>query len=1036
MNHAAQQSTAKAGRDHSARSATEYQHSDTYGIPARPPNPMPVAVTGIGCRFAGVHGPQALWAALREGRDLVSDTPPERFDTSAYRGRESLTGDPLLATEAGGFLDDVESFDANFFRISPREATRLDPHQRLFLETAWEAVEDAGIPLERLRGSRTGVYSAQLSIHYWQELRRAGICDLHTLVGAQIPGNMAGRLANILDLRGPTASIDSACSSTLLAVHMACQAIRAGDLDAAIVGGVNILEQAADTVALSSGSLIAPSGRCRFGDAAADGFVRSEGAAAVVLKPLARALADGDRVYGVIRGSAASNDGASQGQYLTPSVSGRGDMLRSAYAAAGMDPREVDYVEAHGAGTPTGDLAELAAMREVLGGLRTGQDRLLIGSVKTNIGHTETVSGLAGLIKTALCLQHGEIPATLHVRQPTPEFDWADSGLRLARERTPWPQTDHPRTAGVSSFGISGSNVHVIMTAPPEARPAPAADPAPAARILPVSARCPEALAGLAGAYAQRLYADDGGSGLTDLCYSAAVRRSHHGLRAVAVGADAGSMAAKLHALQQSARHAPKAFDDPLIVYVFPGLGAQWTGMARDLLAQCPAFAAALERYDAAIRAEAGWSVIELLQSDDPLTDVGLAQPAVWAFECALAEVWAGWGLAPDLAVGHSMGEIAAATFSGALSLADGTAVTCRRSALMRRAAGRGAMTAVQLPAAQARELAAQQGGYVCVAVHNGPNTSVLAGTAAALERIERELTARQVFWRRVNADVAAHCAAMDPLLDDLRTLLDGIAPADGRIPLQSTVHGRRGQGAEFDVEYWVDNLREPVLFEDAVRRVLAEADRPVLFVELTPHPLLAHAVQDSIDESGARAAVISTLRRTTPGLLGLLEALGQAYTHGANPDWAAVTGVGTFAPPPRYPWQRRRFRAADAAPNLPADLLPLAGGLSARPGPAPAGARGDSGVEQVEHIAAMVGAGAADVRTGLRAALAEVLALDPAELRSTIPVTDYGLDSVLAMDLRRRVQRRFGMVVPVKILLQGGTLDEAAAQAVPVAAV
>ncbi|HET9170532.1 MAG TPA: acyltransferase domain-containing protein [Actinospica sp.] len=998
---------------------------------------MPIAVVGIGCRYAGVRGPEALWDALCEGRDLVSDTPPARYEAAVYARRDSLTGDPLLATEAGGFLDDIESFDAGFFRISPREAARLDPHQRLFLETAVDAVEDAGIPLARLRGSRTGVYSSQLNVHYWEQLRRAGINDLHSLVGAQIPGNMPGRLAHVLDLRGPTVSIDAACSSTLLAVHMACQALRLGETEAAIVGGVNILAEPADTVALSSGALISQSGRCRFGDEAADGFVRSEASAAVVLKPLERALADGDRVYGVIRGSVATNDGASGGQFLTPSTAGRGEMLLGACLAAGVDLRDVDYVEAHGAGTPVGDLSELTAIAEVFGRPRGADGRVLVGSVKSNLGHTETVSGLSGLIKTVLALSHEEIPATLHVQRPTPEFAWRRSGLRLVRRHMPWPRTDHVPTAGVSSFGISGSNVHVVLTAPPDAAAVEApSGPAPAARILPVSAHCPDTLGDLAGAYARRLGAVEEPAAVADLCHSAAVRRTHHAFRSVAVGGDAASLAERLTRSRTLAR-TPRAFEDPRIVFVFPGLGGQWTGMARDLLAQCPEFAAAMARYDAAIRAEADWSVLDLLHSDDPLTDIGLAQPAVWAFECALAEVWEGWGLVPDLLIGHSMGEIAAATFSGALSLADGAAVICRRSALMRSTAGIGGMTAVQLPGTQAQRLAARHSADVCVAVHSSPGSAVLAGPVADLERIERELTERGVFWRRVNADVAAHCASMDPLLDDLRVQLDGLTAAEGRIPVQSTVDGERTHGG-FGIEYWVDNLREPVLFEPAVRRVLEEDRRPTLFVEFTPQRVLAHSLQDCIDEYGTPAAVVSTLRRAEPGLSGLLEALGQAYVHGADPDWEAVVGgTGRFASPPLYPWRRRRFRVADAEPNIPADLLPVVGGGAAT-APAPAAAVAVATIVQETAAAAAAGAppdgvrGEVDVRAGLRATLAEVLALDPAELEHGIPMTRYGLDSVMAMDLGRRVLRRYGVVVPVKILLQGGTLDEVAAQAAP----
>lgn len=1011
----------------------------------RRPPPIPIAVTGIGCRFAGVHGPRAFWAALREGRDLVSDVPPERFDTSSYTHRTFLDGEPLLASEAGGFLEDIDCFDAAFFRISPHEAPRLDPHQRIFLETAWEAIEDAGLVLDGLRGSRTGVYTSQLNVHYWEELHQTGVWDLHALTGAEGPGTLAGRLAHILDLRGTTVSVDATCAASLAATHLACQALRLREIDAAIVGGVNLLEQPTDSIALGSGSLIAASGRCRFGDEAADGFVRSEGAVVIVLKPLEHALADRDRIYAVIRGSAATNDGASGGQFFSPSVTGRGEALRRAYEAAGVDPRDVDYVEAHGAGTPTGDLTELAAMDEVLGRPRRNRRRVLIGSVKSNLGHTETVSGLAGLIKTALSLHYGQIPATLHVRKPTPEFDWNAAGLRLARRRTAWPKSDHPPTAGVSGFGISGSNVHVVLTAAPDS-PAGSVPRArgrrPTARLLPISARCPDALAELAGAHARRVQAAGTDAELADVCYSAAVRRTHHAFRTAAVATDPESTAEALLALQRISAHPPRAFDRPRIVFVFPGLGAQWTGMARELRAQCAPFAAALERYDAAIRAEAGWSVITLLHSDDPLTDVGLAQPAVWAVECALAEVWSSWGVRADLVIGHSMGEIAAAAFSGALSLADAAAVICRRSAIMRKAAGRGAMIVVQLSGADAQAVSERHGGRVSVAVRNGPSSTVLAGDPAVLESVERELDERGIFCRRVRADVAAHCAGMDPLLDELRALLPDVRAAHGRLPVISTVHGRTTSGADFGREYWVENLREPVRFADAVRTSLEQEPRPVLFVELTPHPLLAHAIQESIDESGAPAAVISSLRHGAAGLAGLLEALGQAYCRGADPDWEAVADCGVFTALPMYPWQRRRFRAADAVPNVPADLVPmrgrgaLQGADAATPRTAIRRPRASTAVGHAEAPHPAVPAHEqADARHALRTAIAEVLALNPAEVELSMPVTAYGLDSVMALDLSRRVLKSYGLIVPIRLLLQGGTLDDAAAAVLRAAA-
>jgi acyl transferase domain-containing protein len=615
---------------------------DTYAGPARergaPPaegvraEPFPIAVVGIGCRFPGAHGPREFWRLLSSGGDAVGEVPPERFDAAVYRTALDQDGEPLLSSAAGGFLERADAFDAEFFGISPYEAARMDPQQRLFLETAWEAVEDAGLAPSELAGSRTGVYVAQLTTHYWEELYRAGVWDVHAMVGAEIRGNLPARLSHALDLRGPAVSVDASCASALLAVHLACQGLRLGELDAAVVGATNLVTNPEDGVVLSRGTLLSPTGRCRFGDAAADGFVRSEGIAAIVLKPLERALADGDRVYSVILGGAASNDGASNELFITPSEAGQREKLEAAYAAAGVAPRDVDYVEAHGAGTRVGDRTELAALGAVLGAGRGGRGRLLVGSVKSNIGHTESSSGLAGLIKVSLALWHGEIPATLHVRRPNPEVDWSGGGLRLARRHTPWPRPGRRALAGVNSFGISGANVHLVLSGAPPQAAAPVQPPTQNTYVLPLSARSAGALTALQHSYLSLLEAPNADRTLSDLCHTAAVRRAHHRYRYAAVGDNAAALAEQVRAeaAAGAAEAAGPTLDTPLVVYVFPGLGAQWTGMARDLLAQCPPFARALRVYDAAVQAEAGWSVLDLLASDDPLTDVGLAQPAVW----------------------------------------------------------------------------------------------------------------------------------------------------------------------------------------------------------------------------------------------------------------------------------------------------------------------------------------------------------------------------------------------------------------------
>lgn len=997
------------------------------GVPAAP-RPEPIAVVGIGCRVPGATGPEEFWREVRAGGDHVTSIPPDRFDVRAFASTLDEDGRPLLTSPFGGFIDGVEEFDAEFFTVSPYEAARMDPQQRLFLQTAWEAVEDAGLAPRDLAGSRTGVYTAHLALPYWAKLHQAGVWDVHAMAGAKSQGNMPARLAHVLDLRGPTVAVDATCSSSLMAVHLACQAMRLGDIEAAVVGGVNLILGPEENVILDQGTLLSPSGRCRFGDAGADGFVRAEAVAVVVLKPLARALADGDRVYSVILGSGAANDGAHT-QFLTPSVTGQQEMLRAAYRAAGVSPLDVDYVEAHGVGTKVGDYVELTALGSVFGEGREPERPLLVGSAKTNFGHSEPAAGLVGLIKTSLALHHREIPATLHVEKLNPEVDWDAGCLRPNVRLIPWPGDAPTPVAGVNSFGVSGSNVHVVLSAAPAPEPvARRADlPAiPHAFLLPFSARSARALPDLAQGYAGQLAAADGPETVSGICYSAGARRAHHRFRGAVVGSSAEALTEQL--LRTRAENASPKLDSPRIVYVFPGLGAQWTGMARDLAAQYPPFARALERYDAAVRAESGWSVLELLASDDPLVDVGLSQPAVWAVECALAEVWNGWGVTPDALIGHSMGEIAAATISGALSVADAAAVICRRSALMRRTAGRGAMVAVGLPVEQASTLAAGSRPQLQVAVCNSPASTVLAGDIAALELLERRYEGTDVFCRRLRVDTAAHSDAMDPLLDELVGELAGLRPTEGRCPIYSTVYDREVRGGELDARYWADNLRRPVRFDQAVRRELDRGE-PVLFIEMSPHPLLAHDLRECIDHAGAAAEVVTSLRRGDPGLAGLLAALGQAYMHGAEPDWEAVAGPAEFHAPPRYPWQRTVFGADDPEPNIPAGLV---SGVGRRPMLAP-GER-HTGVPHartpaLEHTDPQHLPSELDLVRRLREEVGRVLSADPDALDPDLPVTGFGLDSLLAMELKRKVRRRLGLELPLRAVLRGDTIKELAAQ-------
>ncbi|WP_051451048.1 type I polyketide synthase [Actinospica robiniae] len=1037
-----------------------------------------VAVVGIGCRFGTLRGPDELWEALLEGRDLVRPAPQDgRFDAERYLKARTRGGRRLLSSAAGSFIEGYELFDAEYFGISPFEASRLDPQHRLMLQTAAEAVEDSGIPARKLSAGRTGVFTVQLTSHYWDDLYRAGVWDLHTMTGAIGRGNLPARIAHTRDLHGPAVAVDATCSSSLLAVHLACQALRLGDIDAAIVGAVNLITAVEDGVVMSQGNLLSASSRCRFGDEGADGFVRSDGVACVVLKPLTQAQADGDRIYAVILGGAATHEGAWTSSFVSPSVTGRSYMLRAACESAGVDPRELDYVEAHGAGTPTGDQTELAALAAEYGAVRGTRDPLLVGSVKTNIGHTEATAGLAGLIKVALSLRHKRIPATLHVRSPTSAVDWEHSGLQLARQPTDWPADKRP-IAGASAFGISGSNVHVLLGAAPDPVPAEAARTRRPADLclLPLSAHVPAALDELAQGYARQLSRPEAAERIADISYTAGERRDHRRHRAAVVGANESELLEGLAGLAPTA-----AFPNPRVVFVFPGHGAQRAGMAAELMRESPLFASALEIYDKAVQQERGWSVAELLRSGDPFTDVAMAQPALWAVECALASMWQQWGVEPDVVVGHSMGEVAAATIAGALSVADAAAVICRRSSLMMRTARSGGLLAVRLGAQEAERFIAGHGPGLTIAASNSPASTVLAGSIAALAEAEHALDEGGIRHRRVNADVASHSAAMDPVLDDLRSCLSGIRPMAGRFPIASTVRPA-GQppatltGTEMDAEYWVRNLRESVQFAETLKTLLTDGV-PTVFIELSPTGALVPAVQECIDEADARAAVVGALLRSEPGLRGALNSLGRAYAVGVDPDWAAVNGEGDFLAPPLYPWQASRFTVADAKPNLPGHLMPRdsqgqkakrpvtrarrrafagvgaakrvpgastietelrAARQTQRPGPRPASSSSGSGPRQAPGL--RLGQGdhaladssrprltAAELEQRLTVIAADILGLPADRVERDRPLAELGMDSLLAMELRARASSALGVRIDHLQILSGRTLRELA---------
>jgi len=883
--------------------------------------PEPIAIIGIGCRFPGASGVADLWRLLRAGGDAITEIPADRFDVEAlYDPRPAEPG--RTRSRWAGLLSDVTGFDAAFFGIAPREAVSIDPQHRLLLEAGWEAMEDAGETPGRLACRATGVFIGETSSDYGDMVAGSDpsrIDSVYTITGST-RAISSGRLSYVLDLRGPSLTVDTACSSSLLAVHLACQSIWRGESESAFAGGVNLVLAPHATVAFSQAGMAAGDGRCKAFAAGGDGFVRSDGVGVVLLKPLERARADGNPVYAVILGTGAGNDGQSSGLLMTPGQAGQEAVLRAAYGQAAVDPRLVQYVEAHGTGTAAGDPVEMASLSAVLGAGRDAQRLCLIGSVKTNIGHAEAAAGVAGLIKAALCLRHREIPASLHAAELNPAIKWDSIPFAVSRELTPWPAAER-LLAGVNSFGVSGTNVHVVLEAAPElaaTAPAAAADRAPRACLLALSANSPRALAGMAAAYADFLRsAGEHGTELADACYTAGARRAHHEHRLAVTALSAADAAEKLAALSAEvsrtgrAAQAAAAGGGRKVVFVFPGQGGQWPGMGQRLMREEPVFAAAVRQCAEAIAPYADWSLTDLIaagQRDAGWSAIDRIQPALFAIQVALARLWDSWGVAPDAVVGHSMGEVAAAHVAGALSLDDAARVICRRSALLRRLSGRGAMAVVGLPADQASEMLGDYGGKVSVAACNSPGATVVSGEAAAVAELVTGLEGREVFCRRVEVDVASHSCQVDGLRGELLAALAGLAPRPGLVPMYSTVTGAVGDGRDLDAAYWVRNLRQPVLFADAIER--AAADGHDIVVEVSPHPVLAGAIGEVCRDRWPGTAIFASARHDEDERTVALESLGGLYLLGQDVSWENLYPAARCVRLPPYQWQREHYWA------------------------------------------------------------------------------------------------------------------------------
>jgi phthiocerol/phenolphthiocerol synthesis type-I polyketide synthase B len=805
----------------------------------------PIAVIGLGCRFPGISGPEEFWQFISDGKSAVGEVPPDRwapFDDGTPEVKETLA----RTTRFGAFMDEIDAFDAEFFDISSREAVKMDPQQRLLLEVAWEALEHAGIPPSSLRRTQTGVFAGACYTDYGV----VSALDLPNVDAWNNPGGalsiIANRLSYFLDLRGPSITVDTACSSSIVALHLACQSLRIGDSDVALAAGVNLMLAPAVVRAFDQTGALSPTGACHAFDADADGFVRGEGCGVVVLKRLSDAVRDGDRLLAVVRGSAVNQDGRSNG-LLAPNPAAQIAVLRSAYANAGVPVQEVDYVEAHGTGTLLGDPIEARALGTVLGRGRPEESPLLIGTVKSNLGHLEAAAGVAGLIKAVLAVQRASIPGNLHFHNPNPHIPFDQLRLKVVDEQQDWPHASHPRRAGVSSFGFGGTNAHAVIEQAPASVPV-IREADPAVTTLVLSGKTPERIASLATSLAEWLEGEGAAVRLPDVAHTLNYHRERHPQFATVCARDRAQAVAQLHALAagRTVEGVVGTHDGPCgsgTVFVYSGQGSHWAGMARQLLADEPVFAEAIAELDPIFVEQVGFSLHDVIANGKPVSGDAQVQPVLMALQLALTELWRSYGVHPDAVIGHSMGEVTAAVVAGALSVTDGLRLIAIRSRLMSQLAGQGAVGLLKLDAEATEALIADY-PEVSVAGYISPKETVIAGPVAPVDAVIAAVSAQNRFARRVNMEVASHTAFMDSILDELRTELADLAPEIPTVPFFSTV--TEGAAAPLlDAEYWVANVRQPARLHQAV--TLASEEHAT-FIEISAHPILTHAVNDTLE--------------------------------------------------------------------------------------------------------------------------------------------------------------------------------------------
>lgn len=871
---------------------------------------LPLAIVGIGCRMpGGIRTPDQLWQLISAGKDAVCEVPRDRWDWRRYYS-EDRDAPGKIYVRKGAFLeDDIQQFDAEFFGISPREANSLDPQQRLLLETSWEAIDDAGLSLDRIAGSSTGVYIGGLTLDNMltqMSSESAENIGPHSAASSTMT-MLSNRLSYFLDLHGPSISLDTACSSSLVAFHLACQALWNDECEMALVGAVNVMFRPEYMMAMCKGQFLAPDGRSKSFDDRADGYGRGEGAGVVVVKPWWKALADYDRIYALVRATGCNQDGKTNG-ITVPNPDAQKRLILSVLDRSEVPPGRIRYIEAHGTGTAVGDPIEARAIGETLGRRRDGEP-LTIGSIKANIGHLEAASGVAGLIKLCMCYKYRAIPPVANLEEPNREIPFESLGLRLPTTLEPLPSDDNQIFFAINSFGYGGTNAHAILESPPG--PAPLeSDERRQLVLLPASARSESALRAMVAQYRASLMNDN--NPWRDFCAAVSLRRTHHGFRVAFVGSSRDELISQIDewlassgAVRRVERHEGKAIDP---VLVFSGMGPQWWGMGQQLFEHEPVFRQFLTRADAAFHAVSGWSILdEMRRSRDTsrINQTIYAQPAIFMLQAGLMELFKSWGVRPAAVIGHSLGENAAAYTAGALSLEQAVHVGYHRSQILARAAGvGGGMLAVGLSEDEAQPLIAPYGDQITIAAINGPRGITLAGHTDALDELAARLKVRSIFHRMLQVEVAYHSAYMDPLQQPLIEALADLHPSTPRVRMYSTVTGAAVTGLAYDGPYWAQNIRRSVQFVRAIESAVNDGHQ--LFLEVGAHPALTASIREYAALNKADLTVVPTLARETEECKTLFRSLAALYAAGCDFDWAAINGVpAQMVSLPAYPWQR-----------------------------------------------------------------------------------------------------------------------------------